>query len=1316
MRRAIAGIVAPLLALAVLSVPTAANADEASELRYDRADAFWLMRYGGPGAVRAAKAALVGSDEDVRQLIATGQDALRGTDLRVQVLRLLTTGGPAVRASASTAMDGSDDDREEFLRSGWDRAWVQDERARALQVKALGGYAVQTAAKTALDAGDDAIAEFLATGQFKALEQDQRAEALTIMGRGGQATREMAKAALDGGPETIREFLATGAEVGRARDETLASVAELAEQATAAGKVAAAETDAAVEAAAQAIAAAERAKAAAQLAAKETEAAKDSATKAAAAAGRAADAASQAADAAQVAIGAASQAHSAARAAAGAAARAATLAVKAGNAATHANNEASAAALDKNKAGDARIAAADALKIVQAAKTAAAAAETAAKAGRESGKAAMAAASASGHADEAGKAADEAGGYSQAAGAQAERAKRNAAVARKAAATATRAAKAAVALADKAADAAEEAGRQARKAAGHAEAAAAAAIKAADEADKAHDKAVESKKHADAALVAATASTTAAKQAATVQQVAADAETGRLRLLTDQGVEVAEDALRADKEFAAQAAWDAEESAHRSTETNNLLVTAAAPGASRDVVLSNGRQAAMRLVGAAGPYTRTAAQDALTGGEEEMRYFLTDGFTTATEQDDRTRVAYIAETGKSAALKGAAEKALDGNIAGVREFLKSRSYPGKANDDRAAILALMNAGGQATHDAGEVALNGTDAERNEFLARGQYSAAVHDERLEILTILSATPAPGPEVRSAAKIALAGPQSFMRGFLRAGRAQAQERDFLAATHEGRVAAAVAQAAGAAATAQANAYKAAEAAARAGTADADAQKYKEQAAASAKLAGTYADQADKSAKQAKQSATEAAASAATARKAAAAARADSRKADKSAADARWSAVVAKGHADDARTSADDARASAVAAGKSAADAQKDYDTAFDIALQKIDEEEEARRNNPDPDGDKKCNRPPGYGADASCYPSLPGIDRQDDYGDILCYSWREGQKQCGYTIVTPEQRKIYEQQRDAQNMANACALLIPGCFNALQAIMLADPDAQQDPDVLDALLRQRLGGKVSQLTRQNRLLGKLKCNTTPGKNSFDADTEVVMAGGVTKAISDITVRDRVQATDPVSKVTGFYDVLQLHSNQDTELTDVDIRDDQGIVSTINTTQEHPFWNAGRSAWVDAKDLVPGDRVRTPANAEVTVAVARSFIGSQAMYNLTVAGLHTFYVVAGNAAVLVHNAPCKVKLTKDQQIDLAKFVGYKRVPGNHGKSEVYEIKKPRGGPRYISRDLDQHNGGVFKGADKIEDLWKKETRSGTYDIDIVDGVVRGLVKIGD
>ena len=63
-----------------------------------------------------------------------------------------------------------------------------------------------------------------------------------------------------------------------------------------------------------------------------------------------------------------------------------------------------------------------------------------------------------------------------------------------------------------------------------------------------------------------------------------------------------------------------------------------------------------------------------------------------------------------------------------------------------------------------------------------------------------------------------------------------------------------------------------------------------------------------------------------------------------------------------------------------------------------------------------------------------------------------------------------------------------------------------------------------------------------------------------------------------------------------------------------------------------------------------------------------------------------------------------GYKKVKGHypHGADVFYN------GKRYISPDKDNHNGGMWKMAKKMEDLFNKNKRMGTYD--------ENLKRIGD
>ncbi|MFF4161007.1 LamG-like jellyroll fold domain-containing protein [Streptomyces sp. NPDC001678] len=76
-----------------------------------------------------------------------------------------------------------------------------------------------------------------------------------------------------------------------------------------------------------------------------------------------------------------------------------------------------------------------------------------------------------------------------------------------------------------------------------------------------------------------------------------------------------------------------------------------------------------------------------------------------------------------------------------------------------------------------------------------------------------------------------------------------------------------------------------------------------------------------------------------------------------------------------------------------------------------------------------------------------------------------------------------------------------------------------------------------------------------------------------------------------------------------------------STITTTYHHPFYDQTRSAFVEAKDLHEGDLLETE-NGSVEVKTVRLYHADAVTYDLTVDGLHTYYVLADTTPVLVHN----------------------------------------------------------------------------------------------
>lgn len=148
------------------------------------------------------------------------------------------------------------------------------------------------------------------------------------------------------------------------------------------------------------------------------------------------------------------------------------------------------------------------------------------------------------------------------------------------------------------------------------------------------------------------------------------------------------------------------------------------------------------------------------------------------------------------------------------------------------------------------------------------------------------------------------------------------------------------------------------------------------------------------------------------------------------------------------------------------------------------------------------------------------------------------------------------------------------------------------------------------------------TSCALHSFDPDTPVLMADGTTKPIKDVKVGDEVKATDPETGETEVRTVTQLHINYDTELTDLTVEVEGSAKTELHTTKHHPFWDATEGKWVDAAEFQVGHELRTAEGGTAVVTAVRNFAGGREMRDLTVTDIHTYYVVAGNTPVLVHN----------------------------------------------------------------------------------------------
>jgi hypothetical protein len=143
-----------------------------------------------------------------------------------------------------------------------------------------------------------------------------------------------------------------------------------------------------------------------------------------------------------------------------------------------------------------------------------------------------------------------------------------------------------------------------------------------------------------------------------------------------------------------------------------------------------------------------------------------------------------------------------------------------------------------------------------------------------------------------------------------------------------------------------------------------------------------------------------------------------------------------------------------------------------------------------------------------------------------------------------------------------------------------------------------------------------------NSFVPETRVLMGDGTTKPISQVEVGDKVVAFDPESGERGIRTVTDtIVGDGIKQLVGIRIRTSTGE-STIWATEHHPFWDPSEEEWVDAEELALGSVLLTDDGYRVTVTGITEVARVQRVHNLTVEGIHTYYVVAADEAVLVHN----------------------------------------------------------------------------------------------
>jgi RHS repeat-associated protein len=151
--------------------------------------------------------------------------------------------------------------------------------------------------------------------------------------------------------------------------------------------------------------------------------------------------------------------------------------------------------------------------------------------------------------------------------------------------------------------------------------------------------------------------------------------------------------------------------------------------------------------------------------------------------------------------------------------------------------------------------------------------------------------------------------------------------------------------------------------------------------------------------------------------------------------------------------------------------------------------------------------------------------------------------------------------------------------------------------------------------------LSCKTG---NSFLPGTLVLLANGTRKPIEDLEPGDEVLAGDEETGKRSGGQLVTAHITGGGEktLVTVTIRDDDGDKQKIVATEGHPFWDPSERKWVDAIDLRSGDWLKTSAGTWVQVEGVDVRREHATVHNITVDSDETYYALAGETSVLVHN----------------------------------------------------------------------------------------------
>jgi hypothetical protein len=201
-----------------------------------------------------------------------------------------------------------------------------------------------------------------------------------------------------------------------------------------------------------------------------------------------------------------------------------------------------------------------------------------------------------------------------------------------------------------------------------------------------------------------------------------------------------------------------------------------------------------------------------------------------------------------------------------------------------------------------------------------------------------------------------------------------------------------------------------------------------------------------------------------------------------------------------------------------------------------------------------------------------------------------------------------------------------------------------------------------------------------NSFAAGTGVLMADGSRKPIEQVREGDQVLTTDPTTGRSEPRPVAATITGSGmknmVELT-VDTDGDRGnATAQIQATDGHPIWVDDEGHWAEAKNVKPGQELRTPAGERLLVMSIRTWTSfDRTVHNLTINGTPTYNIAVGDQEVLVHNANDQCGVTG----------GFK---SGVSSEEISDINRGFGGQTLISGSPQN----TLANASRYNSFWEK------------------------